>query len=295
MFPEMPVESIRMVDFGWTNQILVLDRRYVVKIPRFPEAARWVEKEIELTRELRGTIPVRIPAYVGTLYNGNLVAAAYDFLEGSLFTTQPVDEGVDKVEPANYLVGDLGQDIAGQIGSILSSIHNVPLARVEKILERHVESDWDTKIINWISQCKKTAERVFQGQLRDRCVGFLSSIETEFSGFGFKQKFIHGDFGGWNMLFSPEQARLTGLLDWADARLGDPAKDFTELIYDFGRGFAEKVLDQYGRDGDPEIISRAELYLKLNGFQDLEFGLEKKSEFFTERGKRAILAELEKI
>ncbi len=295
MFPGMEAESVQSINFGWTNQILVLGSKYVIKIPRYPEAAKWVEKEIEITTKLRGTIPVGIPSYVNTLYNGKLVAAAYEFMEGSLFTTQPVDGGIQKSDPMMYLSESSGHGIAKQLGTILSSIHDVAPNQVTDILKKYVDDDWDTKITGWIKQCRKTCEQVFSGTQKEKCGELLDSIETEFSDLKFIQKFIHGDFGGWNMLFDPEETKIIGILDWADARIGDPAKDFTELIYDFGRDFAGMILDHYGRNRDPRILDRAELYLKLNGFQDLEYGLEKKSAFFTERGKEAVLAELKKL
>lgn len=291
----METESVRSIDFGWTNQILVLDSKYVIKIPRYQEAAKWVEKEIEITGELRSTFPVSVPSYVNTLYNGSLVAAAYEFMKGSLFTTQPVDEGIEKSDPKMFIGGNSGLNIAKQLGTILSSIHDVDPNRVTQILKKYVDDDWDTKIADWIAQCRKTCEDVFIGTDKLSCGQLLNSIENEFSELKFSQKFIHGDFGGWNMLFYPEEAKIIGILDWADSRIGDPAKDFTELIYDFGRGFAGKILDQYGQDKDPHILERAELYLKLNGFQDLEYGLKTESAFFTERGKAAVMAEIEKI
>lgn len=295
MFPEMEGGNIQQIDFGWANRILVLDRQYVVKIPRYPEAARWTEKEIEITRRLRGMLPVEIPAYVSTLYQGELVAAAYGFMDGSLFTTQPVDEGIEKVDPDEFIKGSSGDGIAKQLGRILSSIHEVRSDHVSDILGKYVADDWSAKIAKWISQCRKVCEVVFSGTQRGKCGQLLDSIWQEYSDFEFSQKFIHGDFGGWNMLFDPDKAEIVGLLDWADSRIGDPAKDFTELAYDFGREFAGRVLDHYGRDQDPHMLDRAELYLRLNGFQDLEYGLKNKSAFFMERGKAAILAELEKM
>lgn len=292
LFPETDTGHITSIDFGWTNQILVVNSKYVVKIPRYSHAARSVEKEMEITGKLNGRLPVGIPKYINRLYNKELVAAAYDFIEGAVFTTQPVEDGMEIIDPSKFINGNAGDSIAEQIGKILSSIHEVSTELVGVIIEKYVKDTWDSKIINWIGRSRKICKKAFLGSEMEKCCAFMNSLESEYSKLKFDQTFIHGDFGGWNMLFDPVELKFTAILDWADSRFGDPAKDFTELIYDFGSEFASKVLTYYSRKDDPGIIKRAEFYLKLSGFQDLEYGLEKKFEFFTERGKKAVLEEL---
>ena len=292
LFPALEIKDLAEVDFGWSSQILLVNMAYVVKIPKTVEAANGIEKEMSLTSLIKGTLPVKVPEYVSSIFEPNLVAAAYKFIDGSMFTTQPVKDEIHALRADVHLSGNKRGLIAMQIGETLGSIHSIPQDLVGPVLEKYVTDKWEEKISSWFQECRITGEKgLYPDELRI-CNEFLDTLEEEFHGLNYSQKFIHGDFGGWNMLFDPVSIIFQGLLDWADSRIGDPAKDFTELIYDFGEPFSREILLHYGEERDPDIMERAKLYLKLAGFQDLEYGLNTGSEFFIERGKRSILREL---
>lgn len=295
MFPGEKFKTTSRIEFGWTSSIILLDRKYVVKIPRTDWAALGVEKEMAVTGYLDGHIPVKVPHYIGSIRENALKAASYEFLGGLLFTNQPVDPAADSVKADHYINGENSKSIAHQIGEILSAIHSVDIASLAEPPNRYVSETWDEKIGDWLGRCRKISSMFFTGIEVSKCENFLEPLEDRFSKFKFRERFIHGDFGGWNMLFDPVKAKITGLLDWADSRYGDPAKDFTELIYDFGPEFTMEVKKHYKYETDSEIMERAKFYLSLSGFQDLEFGLNTDSQFFTNRGAESIRREISKF
>ena len=63
-----------------------------------------------------------------------------------------------------------------------------------------------------------------------------------------KRFFIHGDFGFDNLLI--EGAHVTGVIDWAEARIGDPAYDTAWLdFWSDDISFAKVMLDQAASKG----------------------------------------------
>lgn len=293
MFPLEVFEKILEVDVGWSSRILLLDSKYVVKIPKTIEAGAGIEKEAEITKILESRIPVTIPHYVTFLRNESLKAASYEFLRGVMLTTQPVGESAATIDVRTLLKGENRNSVANQIGALLRSIHSVEPDLVREVLDKYVTDTWEEKILSWLGKCREVARKGFDRSELDKCENLIDNIEHSFSEMEFQKKFIHGDFGGWNMLYDPGENEIVGLLDWADCRIGDPAKDLTELIYDFGEPFAEDVLSHYGKVKDPDMMTRAKLYLRLSGFQDLEYGLSTGNDFFTERGFAAIRKELD--
>ncbi len=292
LFPALEIKHQSEVDIGWSSQILLVNGEYVVKIPKTREASTGIEKEMSITEAIRDTLSVLIPEYVASIFNDELVAAAYRFIEGSMFTTQPVKGEIEVLNPTAYLGSDKRSEVARQIGETLSFIHSIETGIVEPVLKRYVTDNWEEKISSWFLECRKIAEMGLSPEELAISRKFLDNLEKSFNNFNYTRKFIHGDFGGWNMLFDPETLKFTGLLDWADSRIGDPARDFTELLYDFGEPFTLEILHHYGIERDPGIMERAKLYLRLAGFQDLKYGMETGSEFFTKRGKMSIIEEL---
>lgn len=290
LFPGLKIEEITINEMGWSSQVLILNNSYVVKIPRNDEAAESLDKEIEITGLLSNQVPVDIPNYVARIGENLVEGAAYDQLPGLLFTTQPVPAEIPKMEPLS--LSEIEQDhIAGQMGTLLHSIHSIDRELVEHILHDYVKDSWKEKIDTLLLRSKNISRKAYVDEELNEVLEFLTHMEREFHGLELEEKFIHGDFAGWNMLYGSENNTITGLLDWADSRFGDPARDFTELIYDFGWNFAEKVVSAYD-PADRKVMERAAFYLKFAGFQDLEYGMETGNDFFTDRGFKTIKKEL---
>lgn len=58
------------------------------------------------------------------------------------------------------------------------------------------------------------------------------------------------------LLADPATGDLTGIVDWSDAILGDPARDFVPLVVWRGWAFAEEVLRSYPGPVDSEFRER---------------------------------------
>jgi aminoglycoside phosphotransferase (APT) family kinase protein len=55
---------------------------------------------------------------------------------------------------------------------------------------------------------------------------------------------IHGDPGPGHILV--QEGAVTGIIDWTDAHLGDPALDLSWLLYGASEPMARAVSDAYG-------------------------------------------------
>lgn len=79
----------------------------------------------------------------------------------------------------------------------------------------------------------------------------------------------HADLGAEHIL---EQAGdITGVIDWSDAAVTDPALDFARLYRDFGPRFLTQVVDAYGGlpEGDgPRIV----FFARCAALEDLAYG-----------------------
>jgi aminoglycoside phosphotransferase (APT) family kinase protein len=78
----------------------------------------------------------------------------------------------------------------------------------------------------------------------------------------------HADLGAEHIL--ELDRTLTGIIDWSDCAITDPALDFARLYRDFGPGFLEELLQTYG--SLPEARPRIESFARCAALEDLAYG-----------------------
>ncbi|PEU67938.1 aminoglycoside phosphotransferase [Bacillus cereus] len=84
---------------------------------------------------------------------------------------------------------------------------------------------------------------------------FFTFIDTT----TFQNTIIHADFTHHHILFNKQNKNISGIIDFGDAQIGDPAFDFAGLYYDFGHDFTTSVYEQYSTlisHHDPLLIHR---------------------------------------
>jgi len=78
----------------------------------------------------------------------------------------------------------------------------------------------------------------------------------------------HADLGAEHLL--ELDGELTGVIDWSDAAINDPALDFARLYRDFGPAFLDDVLRGYGPL--PGAMPRIEFFARCAALEDLAYG-----------------------
>jgi aminoglycoside 2''-phosphotransferase len=98
--------------------------------------------------------------------------------------------------------------------------------------------------------------------------GFLSDADS----FRYQPVLKHSDFGPSNILFDSEMQRVSGVIDFGGAGLGDPAYDFAGLLSGYGEGFVELCTHAY-----PEVegfMGRIRFYQGTFALLEALFGIE---------------------
>ncbi|KHL19565.1 UNVERIFIED_CONTAM: hypothetical protein LK11_01120 [Mumia flava] len=91
-------------------------------------------------------------------------------------------------------------------------------------------------------------------------------------------RFTHNDLGIEHVLVDAADggdARVTGIIDWSDAAITDPAVDVGRLLRDLGRDSLARAMRVYSaHGGDPDTVApRAGFYAACGLLEDLAFGL----------------------
>jgi aminoglycoside phosphotransferase (APT) family kinase protein len=97
----------------------------------------------------------------------------------------------------------------------------------------------------------------------------------------------HSDLGAEHILES--DGALTGVIDWSDAAVTDPALDFARLYRDFGPDFLTQVLDAYGGLSETdEVGERVTYFARCSALEDLAFGREHGRSQYTRAAERSL-------
>lgn len=149
------------------------------------------------------------------------------------------------------------------IGEFLRRLHTFPLERARELVEYDV---WPFS--EWISAAAEefTAVANHVPEAHHRAIeGFLAArppAEPD------EMVFCHNDFGIEHLLVDPDTREITGVIDWADAAIADPAVDFARLYRDLGPSIVDEL------EVDPVLRERALFYGRCTVFEDLAYGLD---------------------
>lgn len=257
-FPELDVRDVRTIEDGWDSLVLEVAGEYVFRFPRRPEVQEWVEREIRLLPELGELLPVAVPRFELVARNG-LLCVGYRKLVGT-------PAGVD-------LDARAGQDL----GRFLSALHRFPVERARRLDVPYFAPDaWRERF-----EC-------FCGDLRQRVLPLLSRGEREraeglfagVAGLDFEPVLVHGDLGPEHVLCT--DGRVTGVIDWSDARVGDPALDLAWCLNRTSGAVAGALIETYGVDR--KARERSLLYHRLGPWHEVVYGLESDRPRFVRSG-----------
>jgi aminoglycoside phosphotransferase (APT) family kinase protein len=240
--------ALREIDDGWDFKVLVLQDEWVVRWPRHRLAVEELEKEVELLPVLGPLLPVDVPRLEYVSREPWLVA--YRFIRGEPL----VDEDPDGVR------------------SFLAALHAVdvdmlPAPRPDwlEIYRGHAE-DWRRVVVPLLN----TDER-------PRAEALLQETETLTD---FEPALVHCDLGPSHLIC--RDGRLVGVIDWADAMVGDPAIDYAWLL---NVPFA-------GWDVDDELRRRAAIYHRLGPWFEVHYGVFTQQPEFVRSGLAGVRSRL---
>lgn len=252
-FPRVDARSLNYVGSGWEFDAFLTRDGWLFRFPRRAEAARLFASE-RLVHELVAPIlppEVRIPRV--ELCGAPAAGFPYPFA-GHRFIA-----GV----PADQLPEGLGPTFAQDLGAALGAIHSIPesAARAAGVGEMEVD-DEESQL--WLERGVEIAFRLRTlDDAVDRALLWMSRVAFPLPSYAGPRRVIHHDLSREHVLVDPVTGRLKGIIDWTDAILGDPARDFVFLVTWRGWDFAEEVLRSYPMAIDDGFRDRLKVLARL--------------------------------
>ena len=237
------------VEEGYDFLVALVDSEWAFRFPRRAEPARALELEIELLPALAPALPVPVPRFEHVVR------------EPELFVAYPLIEA----EP-------LRDEDPGGVAAFLSALHRfdadgLPVPR----------PDWRAAFAEQCERFRGTVAPLLDADERRRAERLFAEVETLT---GFQPALVHGDLGRDHLRC--RDGRLVGVIDWGDARMGDPALDYSWLIH----------VPFPDWDVDADLRRRALFHHRLAPWFEADYGLFTGRPDRVEAGLRGVRARL---
>lgn len=250
--PHHRARTITRLGEGEDNVAFELDGELIVRFSKDPDpasrAAR-IDAEARLLHAVARISPVPVPEPV--FADPALGCLGYRKLPGRPLLGLPVPDRS-------------AARLGATIGELLAALHAAPLAAL-------VDVDTQPGAV-WLEEAAETYAAV-AGEVppayRPRIEAFLGAPPPD--GDGVEPVFSHNDLGIEHVLVDPATPAVTGVIDWSDAALCDPAYDFGLLYRDLGPAALDSALRVYGGEGT--IRERAVFYARCSVLEDLAYGV----------------------
>jgi aminoglycoside phosphotransferase (APT) family kinase protein len=252
--PGYGVRTVAGLGSGANNAAYGVNNELVVRASKEADPRRRSEstrREAELLAAVAGfsTLPVPEPVFA----DAEAGVLAYFKLPGLPL----VDQGVE--EPAR---------LAPALGEFIGHLHRAPLGKIESLVERDFYP-----LTAWLEDAERdyrqVAERVpaADRRLAEDFLGRTPPAELRAA------VFCHNDLGAEHVLADARASAVTGVIDWTDAAIADPARDLALIYRDLGPEVFDLALAHYGHRFDEADRSRADFYARCKLLEDVAYGV----------------------
>jgi aminoglycoside phosphotransferase (APT) family kinase protein len=263
--PQISNPKIRFFYHG-TYNVYIVEDAYIFRFPStilsIEEQQMLVRREALLLDSLRSHLAYEVP-----------IPEFVDTESETPFMGYRMIPGVSLSRNFDSATSEQKQFLGEQVGTFLSQLHTInggALGLGEAGTYKPEESR---------SEFQKILARVREGILPKLSKQEIEWTETLFHGFldydenfGFEPVLIHGDFDTSNILVDPSTYMVTGIIDFEESRVYDPAADFIFLRE--GIEFLSGLLHSYTGKIDSRLGERVVFRLGRQPFIYILWGTE---------------------
>lgn len=243
-YPGLEVRAARLHNAeGQYNDILVVNEEIIFRFPKYAEGIQSLQKEVRILNHIRGrtTLPVPNPVYTsGDERRPGKVFMGYPMLPGEPLWRETLG-GIESDE--------ILQRLAGQLAGFLKELHGIP---VESLRADLPVQDGPAEMTALYAGVRTHLFEFMRPDARRQVAAQFETYLHAARLHAYPLMLQHGDFGGSNILFDRSTQRISGVIDFGFARLGDPAQDIAAAST-LGEPFLARFVETY-----PEIESMLE-------------------------------------
>jgi len=259
--------------------VLEVNGELIFRFPMREDVVERLKQELRLLPILEGALSMPIPHfdYIG---HGD-TEYPYTFVGYHKIGSTPL--GAESITPAQL------SDLTPALATFLTELHSFSHEQALRVgFAEHSPEQWRQRWRqDYQDRYTDLQLRVFpllDEEMRTKTRYLWEDFLNDEDLFAFRPVLAHCDLGCEHIFCDPERSILTGVIDWGDANLGDPAIDFVGLHLRHGRDFTKQVLTRYQSEVDAFFWRRIDFYLCYPPYSELLYGAYSGGETFIARG-----------
>jgi aminoglycoside 2''-phosphotransferase len=280
-FPEIDAASLELMPHpGWggDSDAWLVDKRWIFRFPRSAEVARRLDVEICLLPRIASSVPLRIPRFglIARDASGLTIFVGYKAIPG-----EPL-----RREALQALSSAAVERLAKQLGDFLRALHATPIDVAAACGVAPPVHSPRALVERQLLRVEATAFPVLSADERAWVERRLQETLADPAQLAYALVLCHGDLSADHILYDPDNQQLTGIIDFGDVTIGDPAGEFTWRS-DYGERFFELVLAAYGPT-DRAVADRVTFRIDCLPLIQIEYGVQTRRPEDVEEGRRLL-------
>jgi aminoglycoside 2''-phosphotransferase len=271
-FPSLSATHTAFLSEGWDSWAYE-SAGCIFRVPKHDYTLGSQKKERALMPRLARMLPLAVPDMEFACDrgpNGNPFVG-YAKIAGVPLSTLPL-----------FDAGRLG----APLGCFLKALHSAPIGDFREIFEaeegrKDYGVEAQERIGGFYERVVRQAFPLISCEARDATRDLFEPFLSNPANFDYEQCIVHGDLGAEHILVDSVTGDITGVIDFGDAWLGDPAGDFATILagrtgeYLGTEGIAAAV-EAYGGDASTQV------------YHDIIAGIDLRDEDILEEALRTI-------
>ncbi len=221
-FPALPAREVRFLAEGWDSTVFEVDGALVFRFPKRAEVDAALQREVRLLPALARALPLPIPA--PALVSGPVLdypwhVVGYPKLPGAPLSGMPLS---DRVVAA----------LAPALGHFLRALHAFPAERALALgLPRRSPEEELARLRALWQRARPVVEARLVPATASAWAAWWARLlaDPPFAPGDYAPSLIHGDLALEHVLVDEGAAHVTGVIDFGDAAVADPALDLAGL------------------------------------------------------------------
>ena len=253
-FPSVPVRNVRMILSGWDNYALEVNDQWLFRFPRRKDGVVRLKMEVKLLPLVSRISSIRVPEFEYVWPGGagfSNVFVGYKKIQGVPLTSQLITKRKSI-------------RLESQLSQFLRELHGIPAQR----LNRMGLFEWHDRR-KLFGELKRSVVPLLNAKGKQRLISLFEEFLANRANLEFAPTLIHSDLTGGNILCNPEADTITGIIDWGDASIGDPAYDFSGFLFEYGESFVDSMLSEYNVPEENAFRKRMIFYASVLPFNVL--------------------------
>jgi len=228
--PDLVVETLEPAGSGDFCDAWLVNGREILRIAKHGEARVALARECRLLPRIAASLPLAVPQPRPLEIDGAVVATLHQRVPGKALD---LDAWYRRHQSRRLM-------LPRELGKFLRALHDVDVGAVADCglpaLHHHALAHRLRESL--ASDYPPPQIAVLRDELDDALCALLELEPVP-------PVLLHADVSPEHVLFDPWREQLSGVIDWGDAAIGDPARDFIFLYEDWSRDFLRSALEAY--------------------------------------------------